>query len=98
MERLSSTEQRRLEREAQKAKERTIRQFERAIDDIETEIQECERRRDELSLQISNPDIASDFARLAPLIEEHKQCAATLKDRMARWEKLHEELEQAGQE
>ena len=79
-------EQRRLEREAQKARERKVRQIERAIDAVESEIQEQERRTDELNFMMADPAMASDYSKLAPLTEEHRRLTAKHTETIAKWE------------
>jgi len=92
-EQISPKEQRRLEREKQKAHSRKLQTVERKIKTVESEIEKQEARLAELNRLMSAPAVASDYAKLAPLMEEHLHLTTDLRENVERWEKYHQELQ-----
>jgi ATP-binding cassette subfamily F protein 3 len=90
----TAKEQRRLERERQKALSRKIRSVERRIEAIEQEIHKQEARLADLNRRMGTPAVASDYGKLAPLSEEHRQLTEHLHQNVERWEKYHQELQE----
>ena len=90
----TAKEQRRLERERQKALSRRIRSVERKIEAIEQEIHKQEARLADLNRRMGTPAVASDYGKLAPLSEEHRQLTEHLRQNVERWEKYHQELQE----
>ena len=87
-------EQRRLGRDRQKALARKQRAVERKVEAAELEIAAQEARLAELERMMSDRSIASDYARLAPLSQEHQQLTEQLRVSYGRLEIYHKELEE----
>lgn len=85
-------EQRQRQREARKDRERRQRTMEREISGVETRISQLEQRLRELDQLLADPEVATDYARLAPLTEERRQAQQSHQELLVEWERLHEEL------
>ncbi|MHB8708991.1 MAG: ABC-F family ATP-binding cassette domain-containing protein [Desulfuromonadales bacterium] len=84
----SHTERKTAQREAQRREKR--------LADVEARIAELEEQLADLVKEMQDPVMATDHARLYPLIDRHAALQAELDEQMARWEELQEEAGAAG--
>ncbi len=87
-----SKEQRLLARERQKARARKVHSLARKIAALESQIAAQEARLAELDRQMAAPAVASDYSRLAPLMEERLRTETDLRRNLDQWENLQQEL------
>jgi ATP-binding cassette subfamily F protein 3 len=66
--------------------------IEKRITDIEALIPELEKQVENLTAELSRPEIASDFARLASVTETIKTTEARIADLYAEWDSIAEQL------
>jgi len=89
---MSAKERRIRQRQERKDHERRVRSMERSIEKVEHAIHKHETRLAELGRVMSDPDVASDFDRLAPLAEEHETLTHEHRDLLDQWDSLHKNL------
>ena len=74
-----------------KAAQREVQRREKQLAEVEARIAELEEQVAGLVTEMQDPAMATDHARLYPLIERHAALQAELDTAMARWEELQEE-------
>ncbi len=79
-----------------KAAQREAQKREKQLAEVEARINELEEQLAELVREMQDPSMATDHARLYPLIERHEERKVELDACMLRWEELHEQLGEAG--
>jgi len=79
-----------------KAAQREAQRREKQLAEVETRIAELEVQLAELVKEMQDPALATDHARLYPLIDRHEALKAELDSALLRWEALHEEAGAAG--
>ena len=79
-----------------KAAQREVQRREKLLGEVEARIAVLEVQLAGLVREMQDPALATDHARLYPLIDRHAALQAELDDQLARWEALHEELGEAG--
>ncbi len=79
-----------------KAAQREAQRREKRLAEVEARIAELEAQLDRLVKEMQDPALATDHARLYPLIDRHAMLQAELDDRLAHWEELQEEVGEAG--
>jgi ATP-binding cassette subfamily F protein 3 len=89
----SSKEQRRMAWKARKKYARKVRALERQIESIESTIAKSEARLTELETAMADPAVATDYAKLAPVSEEHRELKRQLQETIQHWESVQHELE-----
>jgi len=79
-----------------KAAQREAQKREKQLLEVEARISELEEQLAVLVREMQDPAMATDHARLYPLIERHEAMKAELDACMLRWEELHEQIGEAG--
>jgi ATP-binding cassette subfamily F protein 3 len=79
-----------------KAAQREAQKRERQMAEAEARIAELEEQLAALVREMQDPALATDHARLYPLIDRHAGLQRELDAQMARWEELHETAGEAG--
>jgi ATP-binding cassette subfamily F protein 3 len=79
-----------------KATQRETQRREKQLAEVEARIAGLEEQVAGLVTEMQDPAMATDHARLYPLIERHGQMQAELDAAMARWEELQAEAGEAG--
>jgi ATP-binding cassette subfamily F protein 3 len=79
--------------EEEKNKKRKARQIEEKIRKTEAEIEKLEKRKNELHVELSDPDTASNFSKLAPLMYEFENTEKELEKAYESWESFNQEKE-----
>lgn len=79
-------------RENTKEIQKQLRRRQRLLEEVETEIDRIEKRRNELSEALNNPEINADYLKSMELSKELNELDLTLNDLLQQWEQLHLEL------
>jgi ATP-binding cassette subfamily F protein 3 len=79
-----------------KAAQREAQKRERQLAEVEARIADLEGQLAVLVKEMQDPALATDHARLYPLIDRHAALQADLDVQMAAWEELHEQVEDVG--
>ncbi|TLM65730.1 MAG: ATP-binding cassette domain-containing protein [Deltaproteobacteria bacterium] len=79
-----------------KAAQREAQKRERQLAEVEARIAELEAQLAVLVREMQDPALATDHARLYPLIDRHEALKSELDAAMTRWEALHEEVGETG--
>jgi ATP-binding cassette subfamily F protein 3 len=81
---------------SRKAAQREAQRREKQLAEVEARIADLEERLSLLVKEMQDPAMATDHARLYPLIDRHASLQAELDECLARWEDLQEEAGEAG--
>jgi ATP-binding cassette subfamily F protein 3 len=81
--------------EERKAARREEQKRQKRLAEVEKRIETLEQELVELTLEMQDPAMAVDHARLGPLIDKHAELQSELDDCLERWETL-QELSTAG--
>jgi ATP-binding cassette subfamily F protein 3 len=79
-----------------KAAQREAQRREKRLLEVEAHIAALETQLAELTLQLQDPAMAADHARLYPLIDRHAALQAELDKHLRCWEELHEQAGETG--
>ena len=85
--------QQKLSYQEQKQRDSQKRKLQRAIDNAEKQIEQLEEREQEIQTEMTNPEIASSFDKLGPLLEQLSDVQQKLDEANSAWEKAIEEMD-----